>query len=46
MEIFKGIIERFIKDICIDFGIDKFAVVYTKVGVIVDSPCVKKMSFI
>ena len=36
----KEIIERFSKDICMDFGIDICAVVFTKGGVIFESPCV------
>ena len=40
MEKCKYIVEKFIKDICMDFGIDKFAVVHTTGGVIFHPPCV------
>ena len=40
MEKCKEIVDRFSKDICMDFGIAKYAVVHTTRGVIFDLPCV------
>ena len=46
MEKCKDIVERFSKDICMDFGIKKLEVVHRKGGVTIDSPCVTVLTLL